>query len=184
MNQLVIHPEDPSTTFLKPIYKNAQNKVVIQQHSSPNEVQEGIKGSDRVMIMGHGAPTGLFNVNHFYGLQDYRPYAIGQKDVEILKASDQNIYIWCNADQFIERHDLHGFYSGMFISEVGEAMYCGVPEANQDMVDESNDSFAEIVGRHIDLPIGKLYARVLAEYGELAKTNPVAKFNHDRLYIR
>jgi hypothetical protein len=36
------------------------------------------------------------------------------------------VFIWCNADQFMKRHQLRGFYSGMFISEVQEALMYGI----------------------------------------------------------
>ena len=135
--------------------------------------------------MGHGSPQGLFSMGLFRGIKQIGHWlAIGMKESESLKSSDQNIYILCNADKYVEYHDLHGFYSGMFISEVGEAMYCGVSNATQEMVDESNNTFAEIVGKYINLPVTELHKKVKQEYGELAKTNSVAKFNCDRIYVR
>lgn len=180
VRNLVIHPEDRSTTFLEPIYKTAENKEVLTKDKSIDEVYELIKTSGRAMMMGHGSPSGLFNVGRF---RDARGFVISRECVQLLKDKPENIYIWCNADKFVEPNDLHGFYSGMFISEVGEAKYCGV-KANQEMVDESNNAFAEIVGKYIHLPVAELYEKVMEEYGELAKTNPVAKYNHDRLYLR
>lgn len=136
------------------------------------------------MMMGHGSPRGLFSVGMFKGTQQPYAYAIGQNEAELLKNKSQNIYIWCNANLFVEQYDLKGFYSGMFISEVGEALYCGVKQINQTMVNESNYAFSQIVGKYINLPVEELYAMVMAEYGELAKTNPVAKYNHERLYLK
>jgi len=186
MKNLIIHPEDNSTTFLKPIYKQASNQNVIERDANPEQIAEAIGRSDRIMMMGHGSPAGLFSVRMFSGVGRGRWswLAIGKNETELLKASDQNIYIWCNANKFVEAHDLKGFYSGMFISEVGEARFCGVNEATQEMVNESNDTFSAIVGKYINLHVAELYENVMEEYGELAKTNPVARYNHQRLYLR
>ena len=103
--------------------------------------------------------------------------------VELLKEKDNSIFIWCNADQFVEKHDLKGFYTGMFISEVGEAMYCGLPKTRQPEVDESNFSFVEIMGECIDNDSTTIHTIAKEKYGELVGTNPVAKYNHERLYL-
>jgi len=181
VKNLVIHPEDKSTTFLSPIYKNAHNKRVLSKDSSIQEVHDLIKTSGRALMMGHGSPSGLFSIGRF---KDAMGLVIGRSAVELLKDKPENIYIWCNADRFVEPNNLRGFYSGMFISEVGEAMYCGVKGVTQEIVDESNDTFAEIVGKYIHLPVAELYEKVKEEYGKLAETNPVAKYNHERLYLR
>jgi hypothetical protein len=190
MKNLVIHPYDKSTDFLKPIYGNVKNPIVISKDSSPEQIDDLLKTSDRVMMMGHGYPRGLFSM----GLFNIRRIAsaktrlkwdaINITDADMLRGQTENVYIWCHADKFVEENDLHGFYSGMFVSEVGEAMYCGLGEVTQEMVNESNNMFSEIVGRYIDLPKEELYEKVMEEYGLLAETNPVAKYNHERLYIR
>jgi len=192
----VIHPEDRTTTFLKPIYEQVNDKVVVEKDTTPQEIETLLLGSDRVLMMGHGSPRGLFSVGLFnkarhdeliressnwigrYG------YAISDATVELLKDKPENIYIWCNANRFVEEHELKGFYSGMFISEVGEAHFCGLKGVTQQTVDESNDTFSAIVGKYINSPVAELYEKVMEEYGVLAETNPVAKYNHDRLYLR
>jgi hypothetical protein len=183
MKNLIIHPKDETTTFLDPIYKQAQNKTVLQKDITEDKVSELINKSDRVMMMGHGCPSGLFSKGIFGRGYGKRWLAVCKDEVELLKDKSENIYIWCNADKFVEYYNLHGFYSGMFISEIGEARYCGV-EATQEQVDESNNTFSEIVGKYINLPIKELYEKVMKEYRELAKTNPIAKYNHERLYYR
>lgn len=180
VRNVVVHPEDRSTDFLSPIYRSAEDKTVLTKNSTLDEIHELIKTSDRAMMMGHGCPNGLFSIGKF---RNCMGLVISRSAVEHLKDKPESIYIWCNADKFVEPNDLRGFYSGMFISEVGEAKYCGV-QVNQEMVDESNNAFAEIVGKYIHLPVAELYEKVMEEYGELAKTNPVAKYNHDRLYLR
>jgi hypothetical protein len=77
---------------------------------------------------------------------------------------------------------LKGFYSGMFISEVGEALYCGLPGTQQDEVDESNYGFVNIIGKYINEDKNVIYENVMKEYGIIAEENPVALYNHNRLY--
>ncbi len=66
--------------------------------------------------MGHGSPKGLFGINF------NRSYVIDEDTVDSLQYK-KCIFIWCHADQFVKEHNLKGFHSGMFISEVGEIGY-------------------------------------------------------------
>jgi hypothetical protein len=70
----------------------------------------------------------------------------------------------------------------MFISEVGEALYCGLPGTQQDEVDESNYGFVNIIGKYINEDKNVIYENVMREYGIIAEENPVALYNHNRLY--
>jgi hypothetical protein len=104
--------------------------------------------------------------------------------VDVLKHVEC-ISIWCNADKFMVKHELNGFYSGMFISEVAEANYCRVI-AEQTQVDESNDLFAELMGKYLvkyTTDYEAIYCAIEEEYGRLAAVNAVAKYNWDRWYI-
>jgi hypothetical protein len=177
---LVIHPSDPSTSFLKPIYGGITDKTIVEKNSDAKKLHELIEKSDRVMAMGHGSPNGLFSMGLFSGTRYRSFYALGDDHADILRGKDQNVYIWCHADKFVDFHDLNGFYSGMFISEMGEAYFCGILQATDEMVTESNNAFSEIVGEHISLPKEKLYEKVRELYGKLAKSNPVAQYNLDK----
>ena len=194
MKNLIIHPEDKSTDFLKPIYEGLENKQVLASGMEVNQLHQLIVDSERVLMMGHGAPQGLFSMRlydpnrNFYasgqlGLKQ-NFYVVSSKNSNILQDKTNNVYIWCNADKFVLHNDLHGFYSGMFISEVGEARFCGLTGVTQEQVTKSNNTFSSIVGEHINLPKEMLYEKTIKEYGELANSNPVAQYNLDRLYIR
>lgn len=182
MKTLVIHPKDRSTDFLKPIYENIPDKTVITGDYPPtmniDEVNELIKSHDRVIMLGHGCPDGLFSMGLFknaYGL------IIDNETTDLLMEKKDNIYVWCNADRFVRPRNLQGFFSGMFVSEVGESWYCNIP-SKRDVVDESNNRFAEILGKYVNEPTDVIHEKVTQEYGELAKTNKVAGYNNDRLY--
>jgi hypothetical protein len=135
------------------------------------------------MMMGHGSPNGLFAVGQFKDVNAFSGYVIDQSMVELLEQKDDSVFIWCNADRFVDHHNLKGFYSGMFISEVGEANYCGLPGMDQETVDESNYGFVNIISKYITEDKKNIYDNVLNEYGIIAKDNPVALYNYNRLYI-
>ena len=178
MKTLVIHPHDKTTHFLRPIYEDISNKTVVTGGMSTNSIKHLIIDHDRVIMLGHGSPSGLFGVGFDSS------FVIDSNLVPYLKEKkDNNIYIWCNADKFVTKHNLEGFYSGMFISEVSEAAmygyYCG-----QSIVDESNNAFAQLLGLHANKWIDKLYEGIKKDYGWVADMNEIAKFNNERLYFK
>ena len=175
---LVIHPSDSSTDFLKPIYSGLENAVVLTGGLTKEEVREAIEKSDRVIMLGHGSPFGLFSVGRF---QSTNGYIIDNTMIDVLSDKPNNIYVWCHANQFVERHELNGFYSGMFVSEYGEAYYCGVKTLIGD-VELSNDLFAEVVGKNINLESNLLCEVAKQEY--YIQGNEVNKYNNERLRYR
>lgn len=179
MNTLVIHPDDRSTDFLKPIYTNI-NATVITGGVSKSDVLKMIHENDRIMMMGHGSPWGLFSIGRFPGSNGY---IIDNDMVHALLQKKENIFIWCNADQFVKRHQLRGFYSGMFISEVSEATICGLPGTPQEIVNESNNFFARWVGDVANLPVRDIHKYVSSKYKIMAENNSVANYNSQRLYL-
>jgi len=186
MKTLVIHPADKSTDFLIPIYMNLKSfpdfddVTIIRGGMMKSEVDRAILEHDRIMMMGHGSPSGLFSVGQFPGAWGY---IIDGQTVDLLQ-DKECIFIWCNADQFVNRYNLKGLYSGMFISETMEAAYCGLPGTSQDIVTESNDFFANEFGKVSGTSLIEAYEYIKDSYGVLADTNPVAKYNHHRLYLK
>jgi hypothetical protein len=184
MKTLIIHPDDRSTDFLKPIYNELDDVTLVTGGWTRGEIIEAIQTHDQVMMMGHGSPNGLFAVGQFW--LNSSPYIIGADMVEALSQKTNNIFIWCNADQFVDKHGLKGFYTGMFISETGEAAYCGLPGTPQDMVDESNHGFVKIFGEALQgtRDTSVLFEQTSNIYSLIADINPVAKYNYNRLYLR
>jgi hypothetical protein len=186
MKILVIHPQDSSTDFLIPIYMNLKSfpdfddVTIIRGGMTKDEVNEQIKQHDRIMMMGHGAPSGLFSVGQF---PNSRGLIIDEDTVPLLQ-NKECIFIWCNAHAFVGTHNLKGLYSGMFISEVAEAAYCGLPGTPQEIVNESNNHFAKEFGQVSGQPLVEAYEYIKDSYGVLAESNPIAKYNHYRLYLK
>ena len=144
---LVIHPDDRSTDFLKPSYEGL-NATVITQPSQLYNLKETIKNHNRIIMMGHGAPSGLFmppiqgiQVGRNGELEEYNTRTIGREFSDILKEKRISA-IWCNADGYVVPNDLHGFYTGMAISELCEADYCGVRGCKTGQLEESSTKFA------------------------------------------
>lgn len=178
---LIIHPKDESTDFLKVIYEGMKDIIVITGEGvTQHELKSIIPDYDRVMIMGHGSPYGLLTAGGFVG---YRGHIIDESFVKVLSNNPNNVYIWCNADVFVNRFKLQGFHSGMFISEVGEAAYFGLT-VTQEEVDQSNYGFCEMVKKYRMRPSSVIYKNVKRLYGEMAKHNIVADYNYNRIYYK
>jgi hypothetical protein len=180
MRTLIIHPKDSTTSFLDIIYKPITNKTVISDGISKFDLLKEIDEHDRVMMMGHGSPHGLFSLGLF---KDAAGYIIDNTFVSVLEKKNNSVFIWCNADKFVEKYNLKGMYSGMFISEVSEAYFCGLQGVGQDLVNESNDTFGRILSESINEPQEVAYNNLVNDYGILSQRNSVALYNNKRLYL-
>jgi hypothetical protein len=184
MKTLVIHPKDSSTDFLIPIYMNLKSfpdfddVTIVRGGMNKSEVDKLIIEHDRIMMMGHGSPGGLFSVGQF----ESQGFIINHTTVPLLE-NKECIFIGCNADRFVEANNLKGLYSGMFISEVSEAKYCGLPGTPQDIVTESNEYFAKELGSVSERTLDEMYQHIKYTYGMLAEGNAVAEYNYNRLYL-
>lgn len=138
MKTLVIHPQDYTTRFLKLIYKD-KDWTVISDNISNSKLKEQIKDHDRIVMLGHGTP---------YGLIGHGRFIINSTHVYLLR--EKTLFgVWCNCDEFFHKYDLKGFYTGMIISEIDEAYYCGV-KTEMDELEDSNWLFAEALQKSID----------------------------------
>jgi len=182
MKTLVIHPQDPTTDFLKPIYQALPDTTVVTGGVFKDEIIDLILQHDRVIMLGHGTPSGLLAVGRFPG--DPPPWNIIDYSMVPYLRRTENIFIWCHANKFVERHNLRGLYSGMFISEVGEAEYCEV-EATQNQVDISNYLFSYLLGSQllIDPDLRGAYQNVGSQYSILAESNKVVEYNSERWFM-
>ena len=182
MKTLVIHPKDPTTDFLKPIYQALPDTTVVEGGVFKDEIIDLILQHDRVIMLGHGTPSGLLAVGRFPG--NPPPWNIIDYTMVSYLRRTENIFIWCNADQFVKHHNLKGLYSGMFISEVEEAEYCGV-KADQIQVDTSNYLFSYLLGAQllIDPDLRGAHQKVGSQYSILAESNKVVNYNSRRWFI-
>ena len=181
MKHLIIHPQDESTIFLKPIYLHLKNKTVITGGATKTELRKLIDIHDQVIMLGHGSPMGLFAVDRF---PEAKVNIIDDSIVNSLRGKTNNIFIWCHADQFVQRNGLSGLYTGMFVSEFEEGLLYDIWDADSEWITESNNEFSTILSKHIHEPVDVLYRKLICGYGLLTQTNRIAKFNHERLYLK
>ena len=180
MKNLIVHPKDPTTNFLSPIYASLTNKTIVRGGITKSELRELIESHDRVIMLGHGSPYGLLNLCQF---PDAGSYIIDDSMVSLLINKSNCMYIWCYSDQFVKRHGLNGLCSEMFISEVGETIYNGFEDIGWDLINQSNEGFARIISKYLNEPMEILYQKLLYEYELIARTNPIARFNLERIYL-
>jgi len=177
MKTLVIHPKDNSTNFLSIIYKDIECDV-ISDHISKKALKEAIKNHDRIIMLGHGTPEGLIGyknpqTNLFRG-----PYFIINSNFVYLLREKNCVCIWCYANEFVEKYGLTGLYSGMIISEYGEAIDNCV-QATSEQINESNTLFAKAIKNHIDNPILESI-----KYDYFVENNDVIGFNLENIFIK
>jgi hypothetical protein len=184
---LVIHPDDRSTDFLKPSYEGL-NATVITQRNQLYNLKETVKNHNRIIMMGHGAPSGLFmpqmsgvEENEHGELVEYNTYSFGGAFANILKEK-RIAAIWCNADGYVVPNDLHGFYTGMAISELCEADYCGVRGCNMRELNESSTKFALALKEALKVD-GPESVNIFKEMYH-NPDNPIMVYNRQRIYFR
>jgi hypothetical protein len=169
MKTFVLHPDDRSTDFLKEIYLGKGYTVVTRWDIGMLALKAMIETHDRIIMMGHGSPRGLIGFQHIF----MNPFFIK------LLQTKNCVCIWCNADQYVIPNNIKGFYTGMFISEVGEAEYFGI-EASQAVIDRSNHNFAfemRLCLNHDDPK--RICEEIKSAY---VGDHQVFQFNNDRLY--
>jgi len=180
MKTLVIHPEDPTTDFLSLIYADLQDKTVVTGGITKSKLRVLIEIHDRIIMLGHGFQYGLINSGQFQGAG---LFIVDDSMATVLRKKSFGIYIWCHADQFVRTHGLSGICTGMFISQPDESILYGYEDIDTGLIEQSNERFASIMSKWISEPLNLLYASLLFEYGLLARTNPIAEFNLERLCL-
>lgn len=167
MRTLVIHPHDHSTKFLEDIYAGLDCTV----HRTMKNPRHLIKQHDRIICLGHGTENGLLQIPY------NGSFVVDSRHVQLLREREC-IFIWCYANLFMKKYDLKGFATGMFISELDEALQFCVPFERGD-IDESSIHFSQCVRESLHLPAIEMKQPILGKYGQL--TSPVSQFNLSEL---
>ena len=184
---LIIHIEDLSTDFLKPIYEGITNKKIITSNISNYDLIREIHKADNFIFLGHGSKNGLFGVDG--------NLIIDNSLSTILKSLKGNkFFIWCNADKWLSnRFTKNSIYTGMFISEISEVFHLSEEIEFEQlmqyemMIEESNRAFANILGSLIlensFTDINWIYTELKRQYLHIANHNEIAAYNYDRIYL-
>lgn len=177
---LVIHPRDRSTDFLKPIYSGL-DATVIDGAIRKDRLLRTADKFDQIIMLGHGTAHGLLSAGQF---PPYGGHVVDDSWGNLLAERDNNVMIWCHAENYARFHGLRGFFTGMFISELGEAqMFLERGHYSDREVRESNALFAEVAGRYIGRGLPAMYDALTRKYGKLAEQNRVAEYNYRRLFL-
>lgn len=101
-----------------------------------NTVNEAIATeTDTILFLGHGTPDGLLSPNWEDGI-----FLLDAGNVHLIRA--RNVYCcWCYASAFCETYGLHAFATSMFISNTGEAYYCGISEIDSTSIHDQNERY-------------------------------------------
>ena len=178
---LVIHPKDASTDFLTRIYKDKDWTSIRSWPQDPASLKRFINCYDRIIMMGHGTPSGLLNVSSFYGDEPNQFYVIDNYFADLLQTKE-TVSIWCHSDQFARQYKLPGFHTGMIISEVSEAQYVlGKTPLNAEETLDNMNLFADVVGKHIDNPNLLEMQKLIRE--QYNRDDPVSAFNRDNIIM-
>lgn len=151
MAQLVIHDynNDSSIQFLTDLY-DVSTVTPVGRKQSSSAILRLLSENDDIMILGHGGTNGL------YSRQSANSYfdriLINSSMVEQLR-NKKLICIWCYANEFAEKYKLTGLFSGMIISEVGEAEFVlELDDVSFEEVEHCNhmwvDAFKELIATH------------------------------------
>ena len=165
MKTLVIHPKDSTTDFLSKIYSD-KNWNVININTSNKILKEQIKTHDRIVMLGHGTEKGLLGFDKF----------VIDLNLVYLLRDKMCVCIWCNADVFVKKYGLKGFYTGMIISEYEEAIIHCIP-TNSHWIAESNTDLSLAIKNSIDDENMLEKAKLLYE-----GNSSVVEFNRNNLY--
>ena len=170
MKTLVIHPKDITTDFLSVIYAGTDWTIISDPTVSSKVLKNSIKSHDRIVMLGHGTEQGM-------GDMIKGRYLISPSLVYLLREKI-GVYIWCNADIFVKKYNLKGFYTGMIVSEYEEAlMYCIYLREDDNSINKSNTMFAESVKNSID---SDNMLESMSSYND--DDNEVILFNKQNLY--
>ena len=174
---IVVHPKDPSTVMLASIYEGLDNVTLFDSWRQREQILKAIAAAPReepILLLGHGYPRGLLDMRYGTVIKD--------EDARLLKDRPNLVGIWCYASSYAHAHGLKGFFSGMFISELPEALVNGV-EAEAEEIDGKAWDFARRFGEL--LRAGKALEEIAAELMDPRhRDSELTRFNYDRLTWR
>lgn len=178
---IVVHPNDDTTRFLKPIYKDISYVDLYTEKDSNSDIRRALNHKvypgEYIMMLGHGCEYGLYapvSANNPFGR-----LIINGAHVEFLRRHTC-VAVWCHANLFAEKYNLHGLFSGMIISEMTEADWCNIPTTPEELVAENN-RLAEIL-RQAFTDCQKLedIPAYIAEHAPM--DTPLQRFNYHSFY--
>lgn len=171
---LFIHPTDPSTVFCELVYNQYRDRndvtILTGSRVSHKIIKDALRSHDRIVFIGHGTEYGLLDM-----LGGFDRYVVTSKDLHYFRDKPVICY-WCNANIFAEKYNLNAFATGMFISEIDEAIRYCLP-AEQELIDASNTLFCNILSQHVFDDPEDIREIIYKEYR--IENNPIVAFNRE-----
>ena len=140
---LVIHPKDKTTAMLSALYDGLEAQVVADYRTTKEmgHLLHHVSTQERIMLLGHGSDKGLF-FRKDDSKDEYDKVIVSHAHAYHLRKHGGNIVaIWCHADLFARKEQLHGLFSGMIVSEMKEAQEYGISCSQEDL-DRENANLA------------------------------------------
>ena len=143
---LVVHPKDRTTSVLSTLYEGMDANMVSSNCSNKKmeHLLHHVSTQERIMLLGHGSDKGLFyreddTKDEFDKIIVGHPHAF-----HLRKHGGNMVGIWCHADKFARTEGLHGFFSGMIISEESEAEEYGITATKHDILKSNTIMFEHL----------------------------------------
>lgn len=172
--KLIIHPEDPSTEFLRSLYLNEE---ALSGNFGNAHLRRQLQNSDEIWLLGHGCgELGLLDMKSRFGVLNI----VGSQHVQFLR-DKLVVGVFCNANMFAERYGLTGLFTGMIISEMQEAIDWNVKTDEEELFLE-NMFFANNLNNCIK------YCNSLKEVPGMMKgfikenSSPLVRFNYESVF--
>jgi len=178
---LVIHCADRSTDMLSQIYAGKGWDVVNDGCIADEELRQLIQSHDRIVMLGHGTPGGLINVQAGGSI-------INSSHAELLK--DKKLFvIWCRADEFFRRNNIGfgNFITGNIPSEVWECRAAGCGDITTELMLENITYWSKLCADVVEVAldgnpqqaVDYVRALYLEKYGD----HPVTHYNAERTQV-
>lgn len=178
---LVLHPIDNTTAFLHRLYQSCSDVTVLTQADSAEAVRKAVHhlpAGERLMLLGHGSDSGLFSRSVEGG--EFDRIIFGHKHAYYLRGRRNVVGVWCNANLFAQKENLHGLFTGMIVSELSEAQEYNIA-TTQEELDRENILFAERLAGLLE--DGMEHWKVPDAMKELdTAQTPLTRFNYNNLF--
>lgn len=178
MTAILSNSGDNDTLVLRNIWDKIPDVKVLEvgKGITRADVDEAIKNEEDTLILaGHGYPAGLFGTGDFDDV-----CIVDSKNCPLIKAK-RVIGIWCHASSFAKSMGLKGFFSGMFISNSGEASFCAstTEYSDEDIWKYETDFCLELQKLITSKTPMKKWPQAIIKKSDM--TNPIIKYNMSRL---
>lgn len=179
MNILIVHPFDETTNVLERVYSGMPYDVLHRGNLTRQDVENAIEAGnyDRVVLLGHGTPEGLYNFN-----TDKYVFDCGSYKNKVAPRGIEAIAVWCHANDFFLKFDEPEtvFSTGMFISEQREAQHYFIDKIEDDVIEAQFRLFSGVLREAVALPIKEIRNYIAQNY---VGQDPITRFNRECMLI-